>query len=117
MTVTIGMHAKFVVQKVDADGTGTLLAPANLEMDCDSVMSALIELEDGGCAISDIAVSADFGNAEVEISLIATGSTYEDAEATGASCLRSAIHKTGGRTADWTINFAAQTKRTELVVA
>ena len=115
-TVTVALHAQFRVSGRGPDGP-TTLSPAELRDECDKVMEALVELEGSGCGIADSAVAADASERTVEISLTATGPTYEDAEACGSACMRTAIHTGGGHTPNWNWDLTAEAERSELIPA
>ena len=67
----------------------------------DTLIDELSDLEDCNDQLLDSTVSTDAELMRVEISVTAIGDTFEEAEATADSCIRSAIHGTGGITKDW----------------
>lgn len=76
-----------------------------LEQHLDSVMEALLELENERLDDSDI--SATLATGEVSISVVAKSENTDDSKALGEavsladSAIRSAIHKAGGVTLGW----------------
>lgn len=67
----------------------------------DTLTDELSDLEDTNDQFLDSTVSIDFDAMRVEIAVTAVGDSFEEAEATADSCVRAAIHATGGITRDW----------------
>lgn len=96
MTVSIALRSAFNVTPAhqrDAEG---------LEDHIWDVADALSDLEDvPNPSIHSSAVSADLANRSVIIEVVATGSTYAEAEECGRAAMRSAIHAAYGQTNSW----------------
>jgi hypothetical protein len=78
-------------------------------------MAELLKLEET-CHISDTAVSMEADTSTVQIEVVANGDTFEAADELANSCVRAAIHATGGATLAWR-NYVTQERRAELVDA
>lgn len=65
----------------------------------EAVMDELLKLEDE--CLMDSSVSLDLHSRTVEIEIVATGEDYVDASERALSCVRTAIHASGGSTPDW----------------
>lgn len=115
MTVTIGVTSAFIVRELHDDGTRTLPSPDEISTNADRLMEALLDLEES-CGVEDSAISANLAEGTIEVSVVAHGDTYEEAEATAQSCVRTAIHAIGGHTPDWRADFEVQNRQSELLV-
>lgn len=67
----------------------------------DTLTDELSDLEDTNDQFLDSTVAIEADQMRVEISVTAVGDSFEEAEATADSCVRAAIHATGGITKDW----------------
>jgi hypothetical protein len=68
----------------------------------DAVMEELVDL-----GAADPAVGARLDANEVEVSVSVEADTLDEAQTTGNSMIRSAIHAAGGSTPDWRIDWTA----------
>ena len=93
--------------------------PDDLFDAADNVTEALVELEESHPALKDSTVSVDKSIMEVTIQVSVAAETLEEAQAIGDSCIRSAIHTSGGFTPGWDSASEPQTvrKNAELVHA
>lgn len=85
------------------------------------VFHALVDefdaLEDAVSGFRDSSVSTDAHARTLTVEVTAVGSSYDDAEATAASCIRSAIPAAGGATSAWNRGTGLTEKTSRLVVA
>lgn len=81
----------------------------------DELVDEFDQLEDTHESFLDSAVSVDAGARTIAVEVTASGETFEDAEATASSCIRSAIHATGGETSAWDADMALTEKKSRLV--
>ena len=73
--------------------------PASVSAEADRIMEQLLALEDA--AQFDSAVSLDLASMLLDVSLVVSCDTFEEALQRGASAIRAAIHAAGGSTAGW----------------
>lgn len=106
MTETFTLHAEFSV--LDMDGV-------RLTEAAEALMEQLLALEEAGCGIHSSAVSVDLGKHIVEVEVATDADSFDVAYARVDSCVRAAIHATGGFTPDW--DQAPQHINPELVSA
>lgn len=74
---------------------------ANLDLETDRLMEALLSIEESDSRVSDSDVACDFDASELSISVCVSGSNLDETFATGNSVIRSAIHEIGGGTPNW----------------
>ena len=72
-----------------------------LEDAADRLMEQLLALEGAECGTHSAAVSVDLGEHEITIEVGVDESDLNVATAVARSCIRAAIHATGGATPDW----------------
>jgi|NGEPerStandDraft_6_1074524.scaffolds.fasta_scaffold74734_1 hypothetical protein len=92
MTTTYNVSGIFPVTDMDR---------SQLEASAAKLMDELLALESAGCGIHSSAVSADLGASEVEIEVSIDADSKETALGVAQSCMRAAIHATGGATPGW----------------
>jgi len=86
---------------VSASFTVLDMEPEQLAKASDELMEQLLALEEAGCGIHSSAVSVDLGERSVELEVAVDGSEEGVVIAVARSCIRAAIHATGGATPDW----------------
>lgn len=91
---TYAFEATFEVVGPDAEG---------LEQAAGQLMDELLALEKAGCGIHSSAVSVDLADRTVEVEVSVDHDDEETARAVSQSCIRAAIHATGGGTAGWDV--------------
>lgn len=65
------------------------------------VMTELLNLEECTPGLTDSAVSAMLSDRLMEIDLVATAGSFDDAAALGDSSIRAALHAVGAMTPEW----------------
>lgn len=88
---------------------------AELEVAAGQLMDQLLALETAGCGIHSSAVSLDLAHGVVEVEVSVDHDDEEAGQAVSQSCIRAAIHATGGHTGGWDV--ASDQVRTELLPA
>ncbi len=106
MSIHVGFSGEYLASRCSRE---------ELEAEAGVIMDALLELEASGCGLSDAAVAVDLGAFMVTIEVEAEAGSFEEAQAIVDSCIRSAIHKAGGRTPGW--ELLTRQAHTELVDA
>lgn len=86
-----------------------------LESAAGQLMDQLLALEAAGCGIHSSAVSLDLASGTVEVEVSVDHDDEEAAQAVSQSCIRAAIHATGGHTASWDV--ASDQVTSELIPA
>lgn len=81
--------------------TFKLVGDGDLFKHADLLTEALLEQEQCTPEVKDSAVSADRGNAVVEIELSVVAASEDEALAIGQSAIRAALHAVGGGTPQW----------------
>ena len=92
MTTTYNVRGVFTVTDMD---------PKQLEVAADKLMEQLLALENAGCGIHSSAVSADLGASQLEVEVSIDADSKKIALSVAQSCIRAAIHATGGATPEW----------------
>jgi len=92
MTTTFNVIGVFTV---------TDMGRNQLEIASGNLMEQLLALENAGCGIHSAAVSADLGTSEVQVEVSVDADSKEIGLSVAQSCIRAAIHATGGATLDW----------------
>ncbi|WP_299442618.1 hypothetical protein [uncultured Phycicoccus sp.] len=72
-----------------------------LESNAQDLMQELLDLEAAGCGIHSAAVSLDLDREMIEIEVATEDEDENVALARVNSCIRAAIHATGGNTPGW----------------
>ena len=89
---------------------------SDLDSHTDAVMDELIKLE--GRNIMDADLSADLDRHIVELSVIASAESFDEAVSCADAAIRTAIHAAGGSTPKWgRVNYEPQKSEADLVTA
>lgn len=94
--------------EIDYSADFTVLGDCDLSNQCDRVMSELVGLDKADCGIHDPAVSLDSKSGVITIEVVSFGVDIDAATAEADSCIRTAIHATGGATPNWAFSKRAQ---------
>lgn len=89
---------------------------ADLDDHTDAVMDELLKLENENICDSD--VSADLEEHTVEISIVASAETFDEAASLADATIRTAIHAAGGSTPKWkSVSYLPQKSEADLITA
>ncbi len=102
----VALEMRFLVEGADKDDFEAIL---------DDLTDELSDLEDAHSDLLDAAVFVSVEERTLTIAATASGESFDDAESVAQSCIRAAIHATGGATEDWNDAMDIQHKESTLL--